>query len=408
MFAARFVASALAMTFAGCGFQVDAQRCPAETDGCTIEPDARPDSAACTPAWSTYVPTNVTPCVEGPAPSPLLTLDAGAFVLTPQTGAVTKNGAPFATVTTHGTSPRIVSVLGFVVTASAALRIVGADPTIVVVHGNATIDGIITVSATGSTPGAGAALCAAMSGGNADGLLAKSAGGGGAGGAFGTAGAAGGNGDTSTQTKTPGGGPMSPQGGETLVPLRGGCRGADGGEEHPTADASPGNGGGGGGAVQLSVRDTLTVGSAARVQSNGGGGRRATNVSNGTGTHAGAGGGGGGAGGAIFLEAHQMSINPLAVLCANGGGGGGGSHDSADGADGSDGFCSLTRAIGGAGDGNGGDGAFSSTGATVGQPGGGDDGGGGGGGGGAGRIRVRAVMGARPVGFVSTPAAVID
>lgn len=395
------------MTSAACGFTIRAQPCPAESGSCTIESDASADSSVCTPAWSSYVPTNVTLCSEDPAPSPGLTLDNGTFELTPQTGGLTKNGAPFATVTTSGSSPRVVSLLDFVITPSATLRILGPDPTIVVVHGNATINGIVTVSAIGSTSGAGAAPCAAMDGGNADGLLAKSAGGGGAGGAFGTAGAGGGTGDT-IGPSTPGGAPMSPQGNAELVPLRGGCRGAFGGEEHPTAVASPGLGGGAGGAFQLSVRDTLSLGGAARLQSSGGGGRRATNVSNGLGTHAGAGGGGGGGGGAIFLEAHQISINASAILCANGGGGGGGSHDSSNGADGSDGVCALSKAAGGSGDGNGGDGAFDTFGSTVGLPGGGDDGGGGGGGGGAGRIRVRAVTGAKPSGFVSTPVAVID
>jgi hypothetical protein len=133
----------------------------------------------------------------------------------------------------------------------------------------------------------------------------------------------------------------------TLIPLRGGCGGGAGGEEHVSTVATPGRGGGGGGAIQISVRDGLTLAATARVESNGGGGVGSDSVTNSTLGHAGAGGGGGGSGGAIFLEGLSIAIAGTASLCANGGGGGGGSHDTEDGTAGSDGR-TLAAAPGGA------------------------------------------------------------
>jgi len=390
-----------------CSFRGGA-KCEDRTTSCVTDgmpADSSIDAAPCVP-WP-YAPSNIAGC-DDPGANPPLTLAGGDFVLTPQTGGVTKDGAPFTTLVTTGSSPRIVSLAGLVIEATATLSIAGPDPTILVVHGAATIDGVITVSARGAASGGGAAACAGMVGTNADSAIAKSAGGGGGGGAFGSRGAAGGTGDVSpSATPTPGGPEMPPEGLATLVPLRGGCRGAAGGEEHATAMATPGIGGGGGGAFQLSVRDALAIGVDAQLMSNGGGGRGAVNIANGPDTHAGAGGGGGGAGGGIFVEAHTMTIDTSAILCANGGGGGGGSHDMTDGEDGDDGECASTSATGGAGV-TGGDGAFGATSATQGANGGGGDGGGGGGGGGGGRIRVRAATGMTPGGFISTPPALID
>lgn len=359
--------------------------------------------------WS-YTPGNFDPCMAG-TPQPPLVLDGGLFVFTPATGDLTKDAAPHATLTTTGTTVRVLALEGLTITSTASLTIAGAEPLVIAVLGDASVAGGVSVSAVGRLPGAGAANCAAMAGMNADSNQTKSAGGGGAGGGYGSIGAAGGYGDTSIATKSLGGTAMSVQGNPGLDPLRGGCAGGAGGEEHDTAVAVPGFGGGGGGAIQISVNGMFSIGSAARIQAGGGGGGGAVSTANGPGTHAGAGGGGGGSGGSIRLEGGTMLIDPAARLCANGGGGGGGSHDlggGATGAPGSDAACELAAAAGGPGSTSGGAGAFGATDGVEGENGGGADGGGSGGGGGVGRIRVRAVMGTSPSGFVSTPPAMID
>jgi hypothetical protein len=285
---------------------------------------------------------------------------------------------------------------------------------VIAVHGNATIEGRITVSAVGSTPGSGAATCQTSPGGDTSMALDKGAGGGGAGGGFGGAGGAGGTGDGDPMTIA-GGVASATIGDATLIPLRGGCPGGRGGQEHPGSDpAEPGAAGGGGGAIQLSVRDTLDIRTNASFEANGGGGGGAVNMdTNNSDLHVGAGGGGGGSGGAIFLEANTLQIAMTAILCANGGGGGSGSHEADNGTKGADGICSSTTAAngstgGGNNGGDGGDGAFDITPAEVGGAGAGADGGGGGGGGGVGRIRVRAASGMAPSNFRSSPPAAID
>jgi len=401
---------------AGCSFRLQAG---AGDDAAPITDDATPIDMApdpmCAQMWS-FTASNFDPCAQGGTNHPALTLDAGVYTFTPATGILRKNGADFATLPTTGTSPAVLSLQGLTIGLGASLEIMGSVPLIVSVHGDALIDGSISVSARGVDSGPGGGSCTAPRGGDAAAAPANwTAGGGGAGGAFGSIGAAGGTGDVEPgYSKTPGGAAMPAEGMPLLVPLRGGCRGGAGGEEDPscTSTGIPGAGGGAGGAIQVTVRDLLTLGATAEIAANGAGGGKGLNgvYVTSSGGHVGVGGGGGGSGGAILLEGASVVLAPLALLCANGGGGGGGSHNN-DGpiVDGASGACSMVAAPGGTGNmGNGGAGAVGTTPAVAGDPGARQDDGGGGGGGGVGRIRVRAAVGADPAGFRSTPPALID
>lgn len=404
----------LYVTLAGCSFSASLSTPPG--DGGDEDVDA-PNvvDPTCAEEW-TYTASNIDPCEHAPVHA-ALTLGAGAYTFDPATGVLMKDGAAHATLVTSGSgSPRVLSLAGLVVEQGANVRVLGTAALVIAVHGDATIAGILDVSASGTTPGPGAAACTAMKG--ADALAAPmnwSAGGGGAGGAFGTRSGAGGTGDSEPGfAKIAGGTAMDPAGSAMLVPLRGGCRGGAGGEEDPscTSTGTPGTGGGAGGAIQLTVRDMLTITSTGRVAANGGGGQRGINgpYTANSGGHVGVGGGGGGSGGGILVESRVMAIETSALLCANGGGGGGGSHNNdAPVTDGANGTCSSTPAPGGTGvNANGGAGAAGATAAAAGAPGSRQDDGGGGGGGGGGRIRVRAVEGTKPSGFGASPAAVID
>ncbi|MFN0245607.1 MAG: hypothetical protein ACKV2T_01780 [Kofleriaceae bacterium] len=103
---------------------------------------------------------------------------------------------------------------------------------------------------------------------------------------------------------------------QTLSPLAGGMRGADGG----------GLGGGGGGAIQITAGFRVDLVGTIDV---GGGGGRARGA-----MQPDLRGGGGGSGGAILLEAPTVIVGGR--LLANGGGGGGGSGGGSNGTDGWD------------------------------------------------------------------------
>ncbi|WNG34910.1 hypothetical protein F0U61_15565 [Archangium violaceum] len=274
------------------------------------------------------------------------------------------------------------------------LRLVGDRPVIFAVYGDATLDHGIFADAEGTVPGAGGSLASACTERRGRGGVFRDwvgSGGGGAGG--GTVGSPGGNGTASEEH-----GHGGSAGGDSFVPLVGGCSGGSGGGDGGN-DAQGGLGGAGGGAVQLSVAGTLTVNQRVSASAGGGiGGQFSTT----NGGQAG-GGGGGGSGGQVLLEAHQLNLGNSSRLTANGGGGGEGSgyYSSAQrngraGADGS--VDSAVEAAGGSGDsqagGEGGNGgALSRTpgAGTNGTPVSGAKGGGGGGGGATGHIRLRSV-----------------
>ena len=385
-----------------------------DTTGDSLEPDAT--MAPCLASW-TFQASNHDPCMEGPV-LPELVLEAGTYVFVPATGELMGMSSPMV-LPTSGVGPRILSLAGFQMKDGAMLMIRGEEPLIISVHGSAMIAGTIDVSASGQQAGPGGNTCSAEPGGDA---LAPpvttsnwSAGGGGAGGGFGSSGGAGGRGDTQDNTPMTPGGPAMPAAEDlTLVPLRGGCSGGRGGNKDPQAmsPGTPGDGGGGGGALQITVRDGLNLEGMARLAANGGGGGRGQNgpYANNTGGHVGVGGGGGGSGGGILVEGGAVTIGSSVVLCANGGGGGGGTHNN-DGpvTDGAPGTCSSTVAPGGLGsNGYGGDGAVGLNAGATGFDGTRQDDGGGGGGGAVGRIRIRAISGAAPSGFESSPTATVN
>jgi hypothetical protein len=172
--------------------------------------------------------------------------------------------------------------------------------------------GVIDVSALGSSSGAGAGQnCVAN---NIDGKVKDSKhASGGAGGTFGTIGGAGGDAlDRNAKTEAAGGTPRATDVADPdQMPLRGGCRGGNGG-------GSSTNGGRGGGSVQLYAGLRMKLeGQIAAAGSGGKGGAVLAGVP--------VGGGGAGSGGGILIEASRINIAASAKLTAMGGGGGAGS-----------------------------------------------------------------------------------
>ncbi len=271
----------------------------------------------------------------------------------------------------------IFSLTGLTLGAAGELRLTGTRPTILIVDGDVTIQGLVDLSGGcangtpacagpgggegGVAPGGSAAGCGAgAAGGDADGtnqVHAYGAGGGG----FGTAGQQG----AGTQ-----GSAGAACGTASLTPLIGGSGGGHGGNVVST-NLSGGTGGGGGGALQITASGEITVGASGTIDAGGAGGQGDPGTTRGA--------GGGGSGGAILLQASSVTIT--GVVAANGGGGGG--HNAAG--PGEDGTRSATPAKGFGTSSlyKGGDGGAGST-----APAGAGTSHGGGGGGAAGRIRI--------------------
>jgi hypothetical protein len=356
---------------------------------------------SCT-GWS-WTPTNVDPCGAGvPAPGATLTLamtgsyeyDTNTGTLTaPDGSALTPSPVSALVSQSGGTLVRVLTVSGLDVASGTALRVTGSYPLVILAYGTATVSGTIDVSAAADVAGPGANAsqsCTTGFGTVGTDATANSAAGGGGGGAYGTAAASGGNGGGGAA----GGSGGSANGTTEITPLQGGCAGGFGGG--PGGGVRGGAPGGGGGAIQIAVRDLLTVNGT--VRSAGGGGV----------PDAASGGGGGGSGGGILLESDVVYIGSGAALCANGGSGAEGGDGTTGPGVGSDGTCSTTTgAITPAqlpAGGDGGPGAFAST--LPGAGGNGTTGAGGGGGGSVGRVRVRGVS-SRVIdpGAVVTPTA---
>jgi hypothetical protein len=274
----------------------------------------------------------------------------------------------------------VLRVRDFLVGPNTRLAVLGTRALVVLASGEISIDGILEVSASGSTGGPGGydgggrggagSGPGGGGGGENGGSLGTSSGGGGGGGS-GANGGAGGLGGTSDAISPPVG-PAAGGAGttdRTLHPLHGGSGGGGG-------SAAGDNGGGGGGALQLSAATAIQVwGSIIAV--GGGGGRGKA-----TGTDFGAGSGGGG-GGAVLLEAPV--INVVGYIAFGGGGGGGAGGDAAsptDGAAGQPGQPNGVAAAGGgpghSSEGGGGAGGAAGAAAAAGGAGGWNGGGGGG------------------------------
>lgn len=280
----------------------------------------------------------------------------------------------------------------------AVVTAIGARPLIFAVQGAVVINGGLSVG----SGGAGSDLdCAPGSGspGTASGNPQTAGGGGGAG--FltdGTDGSDGLNGG-------PKGALGSSNGQDALIPLRGGCRGGNGGRATGTGSGS-GLGGRGGGAVQVSSGGAITINASGTIAASGEGGRGGEVDQR-------IGGGGGGTGGAILLEAMTLTVNPGGAVVANGGAGGEGSGwggNPYSGVDGQDGQRGTVRALCPAFvcGGNGGSGGALAGGPTAATSGGtgscAANPPGGGGGGSAGRIRLNAVNGCTLTAAVISPA----
>ncbi len=260
-----------------------------------------------------------------------------------------------------GGEAAIFSMSGLDIPEGTAVHFVGGRPVVMVIVGDATIAGVVSVAPTmGLAPaGSDPAECASPNA-HLDGHSPW--GGGGAG--YGASAGAGGS------TMDAGGLGGASWGDGSLEPLRGGCRGGNG--------SGPQTGGLGGGALQLSVGGQLLIADSGVVTASGGGGRGGPLV---------CGGGGGGSGGAILLEADVLF--QWGFVTTNGGGGSEGS-DFDGGAPGDDGaMASALPAAGGASD-AGGTGGPGGAGASLGGAAGHSTSLSGGGGGGAvGRIRFK-------------------
>ena len=254
----------------------------------------------------------------------------------------------------------------------------GSRPLAIVSTSTMQIGGDIDVSSHGSQrgPSADSSLCSFATNPEPD----LGGGGGGAGGSFGLHGANGGTGDTDNSQGNDGmaaPGTVGPS--ATVVALRGGCRGQQGGNEDATGGMG-GTGGHSGGALYLYSAQSIQFSGSVRATGEGGGGGQVQ-----------AGGGGGGSGGLVVIESPSIAISGF--VAANGGGGGeGGARvgmTPVSGQPGADGALGATPAPGGMGSdsrfGFGGAGGAGTTSAVAGVS---AVVGGGGGGGGVGVVKL--------------------
>ncbi len=275
-------------------------------------------------------------------------------------------GAPVITSIVNDAGVSVITTRGLDVGPNARLHFVGARPVQLVVVGDASIRGVVSVAPlfAGIQPaGSPSASCAAAQPGTAN----KQGGGGGG---FGSTGGRGGDGGGL------GGGATA-----TLSPLRAGCSGAAG--FRPSGMSLPGRGGG---ALQLIVADTLTMAGGV-VTASGGGGAAGTGDNEG--------GGGGGSGGTVIIEARLINLTGGAVTANGGGGGEGGDtgQTSANGALGPIASASAAPAANDPSSSGGAGGIGGDNGTLNGNDGnGGSSQGGGGGGGSAGVVFIRGTV----------------
>ncbi len=359
-------------------------------------PDAdptAPDASGC----ESWPAVNISPC-NGALPAPAaLTLAGGRHRYSTTSGLLTGPGGDTSTppsiihAQNAGAPVRALVLSSLVISGDAELFVEGDRALLVVVHGDATVDGTIDVSAGRDEltklgipgPGANDAACAAATIVDGEASSGNGGGGGGGGGGYGEDGADGGDGQGMGHGGKGAKGPKN--GGDTIEPLRGGCAGGVGGDDSDDQADGGGAAGQGGGALEITARGTITI--AGTLAAGAVGGTAAQLVRGG--------GGGGGSGGAILLDGDVVVVTATASLCANGAGGGeGGQLGLLPSQDGSDSLCSSTRAPGGAlelSGGNGGSGGAGGGGGRKGTAGtnGATEAGGGGGGGSSGRIRAR-------------------
>jgi hypothetical protein len=283
--------------------------------------------------------------------------------------------------------PELCIIAGTTVNITGTANLVtGARPLVLIATDSISVAAaaVIDVSSRSTTrvgAGANEATCAAPTSGQ-NSVATSGAGGAGAGG-FGTIGGDGGNGSVAKGI-----------GGIAAAPtfLRGGCKGADGGD---AGTVQGGAGGNAGGAIYFIAGNAITIDGSIFASAAGGrgGGIRA-------------GGGGGGSGGMIGLDAPTITIGATGIVAANGGGGGGGGGSGGIGNAGGDGstlsYTTAASAGGGGVDtntttptrngGNGGVGAAMNAAGALGGNSLSTGAGGGGGGGGVGVIWVKGTL----------------
>ena len=366
--------------------------CKANIDA-AVPDGTSPDAAPCVPWDALNLSPTVTPCDTALGVPVDLSLAAGAYAIDTDSGQISGDVSaqlPGVLILQSSGSEmlRVVNLGQFSIANGATVVITGRNPLVFVVHADATIAGILDVSArvdgTGtSTAGPGADDADACTGGfGAVGQAAQASTGGGGGAGGGGFGNTGGNGGDGNGTGLGFYGVHgSATGNMTLVPLRGGCPGGHGGAT--SSLTAGGRAGDGGGALEVTARGVIDVRGTLKAAGSGGGTPGSVN----------AGGGAGGSGGAILLDGDTVHVEASGTLCANGGGGGEGGQVGGTSAPGENGTCSATQAArGGTGNATGGDGGDGGSGSsTLGKTGanGVSSGGGGGGGGSVGRVRVR-------------------
>lgn len=353
-------------------------------------------SGACVPTpVFPYAPDNIAPAAHPPNVALETTINCAlTFNSGPDAGFVSLCSgmqAPAISIAAGGAAGElaVISVNHFTITDAGSLTLTGSRPVVLLVWGDAGIDGPIFANSTARNgaiperlgPGAGPAMtCGQRTG--FDGLYVSGCTGSGGGGAgYRTAGARGGYCGNNAATVVDGGSAVD--GGDT--PLLVGCAGGKGGAQ-TASDRAPG--GVGGGAVQISVAGVLRLNAA--ISSSGSGGLGA--VSSG-GSPDELGGGGGGSGGTVLLQAGRLWLLPSAILTANGGGGGGGSQGGSAGAGGDGPTNSDANAAGGSKDSGGGDGGGGASASNEPGAGVGAGKGGGGGGGATGKIFLKHIGG---------------
>jgi hypothetical protein len=293
----------------GCGV-ADAD---ADGDGTVDCLDACPDGAWTAGPCLPFTPLNIDPTALDFTNATHALFNCGVTTLdtTPAIPVLSNACGVTADISTQaqsdGSSVAVLTARGLTVAAGSSLRLIGARPVAIAVFGDALIEGSIDASAAAQVPGAGGDLACAASTGEDGSGNSSTGGGGGGGGGFGTSGASGGTGDRARAGQS-----GAARGGESLVPLRGGCGGGRGGGCSARAA--------GGGAMQLVASGSITVSGA--IRANGAAGSR------GCGSEGG--GSGGGSGGAILLEALAIEALPRS-LEANGGKGGDASARGGDG-----------------------------------------------------------------------------
>jgi len=273
-------------------------------------------------------------------------------------------GSPPMTIQMNDGTPADLYVLNSLeIDPTASLTLTGPHPVIVAVLTTVSINGLLSVAASGGTAGPG---------GFAPGYAGPGAGVAGFGGGYpssngggGSYCGAGGSGGASSGVAAPGG---PTYGTASLQPFIGGSAGG--------AGAYGDSGGAGGGAIQIVAGTSITVGLLGAINAGGGG----VSVS------------AGGSGGAILLESPTVLID--GNIAANGGGGSYGDPSGANGA------ASSQPALGAYPGGNGSAGT-----SVTGSNGQVDDAGSnpGAGGGGAGRIRINTISGEAAIAGTLSP-----